>query len=105
VMYASAMLKLHRECGKDDWLKRFYAILAECPEVKPDSKEAGLRQSLHWYVAASMAAGRDLSAVFCDRWKLPLSARARKAAAGVEWGQKGLKLAEVLAAIPADFAP
>ena len=103
VMYASAMLKLHRECGKDGWLKRFYAFLAECPEVRLRSKRAGLRQSLHWYAAASMAAGRDLSPIFCDRWKLPLSEKARAAAAAVEWSRKDLKLSEILAAIPAEW--
>lgn len=105
VMYASAMLKLHRECGKEAWLKRFFSLLAECPEARPRSRRAGLRQSFHWYLCASMAAGRDLSAIFCDRWRLPLSAKAREAAAGVQWSRKGLKLSEVLAAVPAEWRP
>jgi len=103
VMYASAMLKLHRECGKDDWLKRFYAALIACPEIKPDSKEAGLRQSLNGYVAASIAARKDLAPLFCDRWRLPLSAKARKAAAAVEWARADLAPTAALSAIPAEF--
>ena len=105
VIYASAMLKLHKECGKNDWLRRFYAALAACPEVKPDSKEAGLRQSLHWYVAASIAARKDLSSVFCDRWRLPLARKAREAAAKIRWSRSDLKPAEALSAIPAEFTP
>ena len=98
-MYASAMLRLHRECGGNAWLKRFCAILWECPEVKPDSKEAGLRQSLGWYAAASLAAARDLSPTFCDRWRLQLSPKARKAAAAISWKKPGLKITDVLEAI------
>jgi hypothetical protein len=105
VIYASAMLKLYRECGKGEWLKRFYAALAECPEVKADTKEAGLRQSLNWYVAASLAARRDLSSIICDKWKYPLSPKARKAAAKVKWGQAGLKPSEAIEAIPMEFVP
>jgi len=105
VLYTSAMLKLHRECGKADWLKRFYAALAQCPEVKVETKEDGLRQSLSWYVSASIAARRDLAPLFCDRWKFPLSAKARKAAGEVPWAKPTLTITAALSAIPADFAP
>jgi hypothetical protein len=104
VLYASAMLKLHRECGKDEWLKRYYAALAQCPEIKPETKEDALRQSLNWYVAASVAARRDLAPLFCDRWKLPLSAAARGAAEKVPWASPALNVHKALAAVPADFA-
>ena len=52
-----------------------------------------------WYAAASLAAGRDLSPTFCDRWRLPLSQKARKAAAEIRWKKAGLKIEDVLAAI------
>ncbi|MBN1421171.1 MAG: hypothetical protein JXP34_20530 [Planctomycetes bacterium] len=103
VIYASAMLKLHRECGKNDWLKRFYAALIACPEIEPDSEAAGLRQSLSWCVAASIATRKDLAPLFCDRWRFPLSTAARKAAAAVDWTRADLKPAAVLSAIPAEF--
>jgi len=91
--------------GKDKWLERFYRALAGCPEVKPATKAAGLRQSLHWCAAASLAARRDLTPVFCGEWRLPLSAEARRKAAAVDWKKEDLRIGDVLAAIPADFEP
>ncbi len=73
VIYATAMLKLHRECGGNDWLRKFYRHLATCPEVKPVDGPAALQQSLNWLASASLAAGRDLSPLFTDRWRLPLT--------------------------------
>jgi len=64
VMYASAMLKLRRDCGGEKWLQRFFAQLATCPEIKPKDERTALRQSLNWLVAASCAARKDLSPVF-----------------------------------------
>ena len=81
------------------------ARYAQCPEIKPETKEDALRQSLNWYVAASIAARRDLAPLFCDRWKLPLSAGARRAAGKVPWASPALTVAAALAGIPADFAP
>ena len=85
VLYASAMLKLHRQCGGNDWLGRFFRQLAKCEAVRPNSKEAGVRQSLNWLVSASCAARKDLSGVFVDRWRFPLGADARRALAAVAW--------------------
>jgi len=100
VLYASAMLKLWRDCGGNDWLKRFYRQLATCEKVKPASKEAAMRQSLNWLVSTSCAAKKDLSEVFVKRWRLPLRPGTRKALAVVDWDDPEIKAGTILSAIP-----
>ncbi len=104
VMYASAMLKLWREQGGNAWLKRFYAELAKCPPFQGQSREAALRQSLNWLVAASCAARQDLAGVFADRWRLPLNRATREALAQVKWHEPGTDALAVLAQLPKDIA-
>ncbi len=96
VMYASAMLKLRRECGGDAWLKRFFAQLAACPEIKPENEDAALRQCLSWLVSASCAARKDLSPLFADRWRMPLMPSMRHALASIDWADSDLAAAQVL---------
>lgn len=96
VMYASAMMRLHRDCGGNEWLGRFFRHLAECPKVAPESPDAGLRQGLSWMIAASCAARRDLTPVFVDQWRLPLDPPGRQALATVDWTAQGLNVPEVL---------
>jgi hypothetical protein len=103
VIYAAAMLKLRRDCGGDAWVKRFFAELAKCPEVKPESKDAALRQSYSWLVAASCAAKRDLTPVFVDRWRFPLAEETRKALAAVDWQNAETGVGTVLRKVPAKF--
>ncbi len=103
VLYASAMLKLRRDCGGDQWLKRFYAELAKCPPFKGQDREAALRQSLNWLVAASCAARQDLSGVFADRWRLPLNRATRAALALVRWHDPTTDAIAVLAQLPKDI--
>lgn len=106
VIYASAMLKLRRDCGGDAWVKRFFAQLVKCPKIKADSAQAALRQSLSWLVAASCAARKDLSGLFVDRWRLPLSPETRQALARVRWEAPSTDASTVLGLLPADpFAP
>jgi len=90
VTYASAMLRLWRENGGNDWLRRFFRALAECPVAPPNTRDGARQQCWNWYLAASLAARRDLSAVFVDDWRMPLSAEARKALAAVDWKQPEL---------------
>lgn len=97
VVYASAMLRLRRECGGNEWLKRFYRQLATCPEVDPESAAAGMRQSLSWLVAAACAAHRDLTPLFADRWRLPLDGDTRRRLSLVDWSDPELSAAAVLA--------
>jgi len=100
VIYASAMLKLRRDCGGDAWLKRFFAQLAACPEVKPENEAAALRQSLSWLISASCAAKKDLSPVFADRWRMPLTPQTRQALAAVNWTDPNLAAPQILKALP-----
>lgn len=95
VMYASAMLKLRSELG-DAWLARFFRVLSQCPKVKPTDTKTGLRQAMNWYVAASYAASKDLSPVFVDRWRLPLSEVGRAATAKIDWSEQDADLQETL---------
>lgn len=102
VMYATAMLRLRKDHGGDAWLKRYYAALLKCPEVKPDTEAGALRQALNWVVAASAAARKDLAAVFVDRWRMPLGPRTRAALKKADWRKAGLDPAAVLRTLPAD---
>lgn len=103
VLFASAMLKLRRDCGGDDFLKRFYRELLTCPETRPVDAKSALRQALYWQVAASRAAERDLSPVFVDRWRLPLSQRTRDALAAIDWKKDGQSAGDILKDLPIAF--
>jgi hypothetical protein len=96
VMYATAMLKLRRDCGGDEWVKRFFAVLMKCPSIKPDTKEAALKQSIAWLITASIAAKKDLTPIFIDRWRLPLDKSARKILELIDWTQENLDPAAIL---------
>lgn len=85
VTYASAMLRLWKENGGNDWLRRFYRELATCPSVKARSREGALAQSWNWLIAASVAARKDLTPVFVNDWRMPLSAETRAALAEIDW--------------------
>jgi len=100
VLYAAAMLKLRKDNGGDEWVKRFFAALHKCPEVKADTKEKALKQSLSWLVSASVAAKKDLTPVFVDRWRMPLSDATRKALKEVDWTKADP--AEVLKGLPTE---
>ena len=96
VLYASAMLKMRRECGGDKWLKRFFRQLVGCPEIKPKSKDAAVHQSLNWLVSASCAANKDLSDIFVDRWRLPLLPETRQELSQIAWTDPNLEASVVL---------
>lgn len=72
VMYATAMLKLRKDYGGDAWVKKFFSALAKCPEIKPTDKSSAQRQCLAWLICSSHAAGKDLTPIFCDRWRMEL---------------------------------
>ena len=100
VLYASAMLRLRRECGGEIWLRRFFRQLADCPAISPKSKKAAVRQSLNWLVSASCAANKDLSGIFVDRWRLPLAPETRQALSRVAWTDPNLKASHILKGLP-----
>lgn len=99
VRYASAMLRLRRENGGDDWVKRFFRELATCPGAPADTRDGALSQGWYWMLSASVAAKKDLSPVFAGEWKLPLDARTRVALAKIDWKKQDLTVKEVAAGL------
>jgi hypothetical protein len=99
VTYASAMLRLRREHGGNDWVRRCYHALAQCPPVPENTREGALAQSWNWLVAASVAARKDLSPVFVEDWRLPLSTETRKELAAVDWSAPGMSALVILGRI------
>ena len=96
VTYASAMLRLWKENGGNEWLRRCFHSLAQCPPAPGSDREGALAQSWNWLVAASVAAKKDLSPVFVGDWRLPLSEQTRRELAGVNWLSKDLTASAVL---------
>jgi len=85
VMYATAMLKLRKDYGGDAWTKRFFHNLRKCKAVRATSVASAKTQCYNWLVCASVAAQQDLSVVFADRWRMPLSTAQRKLMKAVDW--------------------
>jgi hypothetical protein len=93
VTYASAMLRLRRQHGGDEWVQRFFRELATCPEAPGATRTGALEQCWSWYLCASVAAKKDLSPVFCDEWHLPLSKTTRDALSQLDWTAPDLRVA------------
>lgn len=91
VTYASAMMRLHRECGGNAWLRGFFRALASSPPSSPHTLEGARGQAWSWLLSASLAARKDLSPIFVDEWKLPLAKETRAALAEVDWSDKDLE--------------
>jgi hypothetical protein len=102
VMYATAMLKLRKDNGGDAWVKRYCAALLKCPEVNATDIEArALRQAMNWVVCASVAAKKDMTPVFADRWRMPLGPQTKAALNKVSWSTAP-EPAIVLSKLPED---
>jgi hypothetical protein len=99
VTYASAMLRLRREHGGNDWVRRCFRALAQCPPARANTRAGARAQSWSWLVAASVAARKDLSPVFVEDWRLPLSAETRKELAAVDWSAPELSAPAILGRI------
>ena len=95
VMYASAMLHLWKTLG-DDWLKKFYRQLATVEGASNRTKEGAQTQCVAWYLAASCAAQKDLSAIFVDKWRLQVPEKARGILTKTDWKAKDLKAGALL---------
>ena len=100
VIYASAMLKLYTELGGKALVAARSSASSCGPRAPADVGEAALSQARAWLVAASIAAGKDLSPIFVDRWRLPMGPKARKALAGIRWTSKDLHVPAVLRKLP-----
>ena len=85
VMYATAMLKLRRDYGGDQWVKKFFRTLMKCKSARPKNIESAQLQMFNWLVCASAAAEKDLSPIFSDRWRMPMSKNQRKMMQKVDW--------------------
>jgi hypothetical protein len=105
VTYASAMLRLWRENGGNDWLRRFFHVLAQCPAASAKDRAGALEQAWNWYVAASIAARKDLSPIFVDQWRLPLSSATREALRELDWKNQELTPAKLMKPIWVETSP
>jgi len=103
--YASVMLRLRRENGGDAWVKRFYEHLLSCPEGKATKADEVGVQVLNWVICASLAAGKDLTPMFRDRWRFPLSPQTWKALQAFNWAKKGQTVEDVFDVLPPDQLP
>jgi hypothetical protein len=99
------MLRLHRENGGNQWLSRFFRELENTPQVKVDSPDAALLQCWNWFLSASVAARKDLSPVFADEWKFPLSQTAREELQKINWEEKSLSAEKLARKIKRPFKP
>lgn len=103
VMYTSAMLKLRKDYGGDDFLKAFFKQLLTCPGFRPVDKQAALQQSVNWLVSASLAAGQDLTPVFVDRWRMPLTDESRAAFEKIDWAKEKRPAGEIVKSLEPKF--
>lgn len=103
VLYTSAMLYLQKNHGGQQFTKQFFKQLHTCPEVSPTDPQSALLQSMNWLVAASCAAGKDLTPIFVDRWRMPLSDATRRSLGRIDWKKKNIEAGRVLKSIDVEF--
>lgn len=86
VMYATAMLKLRRDYGGNEWVQKFYHTLRQCKPAPPaKDAESARTQFFTWLVCASVATGQDLTCVFADRWRMPVTEKERQLMNQIDW--------------------
>lgn len=85
VMYATAMLKLMRDYGGDKWVKEFYHTLRKCKLARAKSVSTAQTQLFNWLVCSSIAARKNLTPPFADRWTMPLTQEQRKIMKQTDW--------------------
>ncbi len=105
ILYASGFLKLRKDNGGNEWVKQFHKHLFDCPPSSPSDISGAKGQLLNWVVAASLAAGKDLTPVFRDRWRFPLAPEMWVSLAKVDWKKPGLTADNVFDALPIDQLP
>ena len=72
---ASFLLRLHRDFGQRAFLTRFWREVANRPDAVTNQDAVD-----NFFLAACAAAGRNLTTLFSDQWRWPLSANARSQA-------------------------
>lgn len=107
MLFASIFLKHRKDHGGDDWAKRFFRHLFDCPPSPSSPGDATFAngQLLNWVVAASLAAGTDLSPQFRDRWRFPLAPELWQALQAVDWKKSDLTVGNVFELLPIDHLP
>ncbi|MFM9960132.1 MAG: SUMF1/EgtB/PvdO family nonheme iron enzyme [Planctomycetaceae bacterium] len=103
VLIASTFLKLRKDNGGNEWTKRFFRHLATCPTTSGRDIDGAKGQLLNWVVAASLAAEKDLTPMFRDRWRFPLAPDLWQSLSRVDWNKSGLTADQVYDALPVDL--
>ena len=75
-LFASFCLRLARDYGGRDFVKRLWRAAGELPAAKTTQDAVD-----NFVVAASRGASKDLGPIFADRWRWPVSPSGRKSAA------------------------
>lgn len=96
VMYATAMLKLRQDHGGDAWVKKFFHALRECKAFRAKDAKSATPQLMNWLVCASAAAEKDLSPLFADRWRMPLTKVQREIMSRTDWTDSNLSVAKIV---------
>lgn len=96
VMYATAMLKLRKDHGGDAFVKKYLHALRACDAQKATDLTNARTQIYNWVVSASVAAGQDLTPVFVDRWRMPMTPAQRDIMKRVNWEKPDLDVATVV---------
>lgn len=108
LFFASSMLKLRKDNGGNEWLKRFYRRLSECPPIVGldlSEQHVATGQLVNWVVASSLAARSDLTSVFNDRWRLPLPPEIWQALKKIPWSTPDLTTDAVFDSLPMEQLP
>ncbi|MEN8774070.1 MAG: calcium-binding protein [Akkermansiaceae bacterium] len=95
VMYASAMLHLWKLLG-DEWLSSYYKNIHTLPSFADNTREGARSQSLGWYLAASVAAQKDLAEIFVKEWRFPLSNEEKQTLSYINWKEEGLDAGKLM---------
>lgn len=96
VMYATAMLKLRKSYGGDAWVKKFYHAMRQCEPYRATDRESALPQCYNWLVCASLAAEKDLTSIFSDRWRLPMSKKQKEIMSKTDWTDSKLSVSKTV---------
>ncbi|WP_231615629.1 sulfatase family protein [Novipirellula artificiosorum] len=101
-MYATAMLELRRDYGGDKWVTKFCHALRRCKPARATDVESAKSQVLNWRVCASFAAGKDLTPIFADRWRMPLTDNQRQIMKRTAWSEHNVNVTKLVGDLVAD---
>ncbi|MDQ8191051.1 hypothetical protein [Roseibacillus persicicus] len=103
VIYASLLLKLRQENGGNDWVAAFFKNLRTIQPERAKDGDGALRQCVSMLVCSSVAAKKDLSPLFCDRYRLPLDGEAREVLSKVDWSAGKANAGEIISLLPKKY--